>query len=128
MKNKLILVLLIGALPFFTLVSCKKKNRPAEVVEGTFIGSFEGKFNGKDTLANAGYGVVVTAESKEKIRVEGNDFEVFTTILTTKGLNVERVSKIDTSLVSFIYISDEKKLKFVYKKGLNRASFIGTQQ
>lgn len=118
-------LLLFGVLVF--LSSCGKDREPAVTMSGTFIGSFEGSFMGKDSLTSSGYGVVVTALNDNKVRVTGNDFETFEVLVTANGLNVQPVSQSDPYLEDFLYIGDENKLMFTFNKDDNTAEFIGVK-
>lgn len=129
MKNKLFGTLTILGLGIIALTaSCNKDKKPAVTMTGEYRGSFEGTYLEHDTLTSSGYLVKVTSESDNKIKVEGNDFETFTVLVTADGVNIEEVTKSDESLVNFIYIGDEKKLKFTYNKDENEAEFIGIKQ
>ena len=127
MKKKIVYTLAIAVLSMSILSSCKKDKEPANTIAGTYTGSFEGKFGGHDTLTSDGYQVLLEALNDNKIKVAGNDFEVFEVLVTSNGLNVEPVSQSDPYLSDFIYIGDEKKIKFTYNKGGNEAEFIGVK-
>ncbi|MDA7804026.1 hypothetical protein N8987_05560 [Crocinitomix sp.] len=127
MKNRFISSLAILSLGFICLTSCNKDREPAVTMSGNYTGSFEGVYMGNDTVTNSGYKVQITAENDNKVRVTGNDFDEFTVLVTSNGLNVEPVSQSDPYLLDFIYIADESKVKFTYNKDDNEAEFIGTK-
>lgn len=125
MKKRIHFVFILGILALGTLASCNKDKEPAVVMSGLFTGSFVGKYMGVDTLTSDGYQVQVTALNDNKVKIEGNNFEMFEVLVTTNGLNIESVSKSDPYLLDFIYIGDDNKLKFKFNKGANKAEFIG---
>ena len=127
MKKNILFTLLIAALGFTFMTSCKKDKEPAVTMSGSYSGSFEGHYFDEDTLTSFGYNIVVSAINDNKVRVEGKHFDTFEVLVTSNGLNVEPVSQSDPFLKDFIYIGDEKKVKFTYDKGSNTAEFIGTK-
>lgn len=126
MKNKFSLLVLSALVGAFSFTSCKK-DKPAELIQGTFKGSFEGKYFGVDSLTSSGYSVNVSMINDNKIKVEGHNFDTFELLVASNGLNVEPINQSDPYLSDFIYIGDEMRLKFTFNKGLNEAEFIGTK-
>lgn len=124
--KKYFLLLSLFSITALLITSCKK-DKPAKLVEGSYSGSFEGKYSGNDTLISSGYAVTVSVINDNKIKVEGNDFEAFEVLVATNGINVEPVSQSDPYLKQFIYIGDKKQLKFTFNKGVNEAEFIGAK-
>jgi hypothetical protein len=127
MKKNIIYSFAIIAFGFVVLTSCNKDKEPAVTMSGTYTGSFEGVFDGDDTLTSNGYQVLVTALNDNKVSVAGNDFVNFEVLVTSNGINVEPVSQADPYLSDFIFISDEDKLKFTYNRGDDEAEFIGVR-
>lgn len=127
MKKTLLNSIAILSIGVLVLAACKKDRKPAITMSGEYAGSFEGKYFDHDTLTSSGYYVKVTSITDNKIKVEGNDFETFEVLVTTDGINIEEVTKSDESLVDFIYIGDEEKLRFTYNKDDNEAKFIGVK-
>jgi hypothetical protein len=127
MKNKTFTFIALTFISLSALVSCNKDQKAAETVVGNYTGSFEGTYLGNDSLTSVGYQVAVSVINDNKIKIQGANFEPFEVLVTSNGLNVEPVSQSDPYLKKFLYIGDDKKLQFVYNKGANTASFIGTK-
>ncbi len=128
MKKKNFLGLLTLVLGLTFLASCTKDREPAVTMSGTYSGAFAGTFMEKDSLANSGYSVTVTALNDNRVEIMGNDFETFEVLVTSNGINVEQVAQNDPLLLDFIYVGAESRLKFTYNKGANEAQFIGIRQ
>jgi len=107
-------------------VSCKK-NRPSEILAGTYTGHFQGLYEGNDTIVNEGYKVTVTATDKNKANITSSMFNTFEVLVTKNGLNVELVSPTD-GLSNFLYEGDTKTLSFTYTTDVeNTATYIGNK-
>lgn len=127
MKNKKFTFIALTLMSLTTLVACNKDQKAAETVVGNYTGSFEGTYLGNDSLTSVGYQVAVSVINDNKIKIVGANFDPFEVLVTSNGLNVEPVSQSDPYLKKFLYIGDDNKLQFVYNKGANTASFIGTK-
>lgn len=117
-------------LPFLlavVLMSCNKSDQPANRLDGTYSGYFDGTYDGVEISVSEGYLVYVTAKDKNVAKVEGVDFDTFEVLVTNNGINVQLVSESET-VTNFLYLGDEKKLQFTYSKNGNTCSFIGTKQ
>ncbi|MBI3133296.1 MAG: hypothetical protein HYZ14_01340 [Bacteroidetes bacterium] len=122
-KSGLLVILLITAA--FTISSCKK-SQPSYKMEGTFLGHFQGNYQGNDTIVNENYSVVVEAIDKSTATVSGTLFSTFNVLVAKNGINVELVSPTD-GLTEFLYEGDTETLTFSYTSGGNTANYVGTK-
>lgn len=108
---------------FFT--GCKENEAPAHKIIGTYSGSFNGTWQGNDTLVNSpNFSVTVSEISDNKVKVEGSLFYAFEVLVTNAGINVEPVAD-EPELPHFLYSGETKELDFDYVNGEDFASFTG---
>ena len=126
MKLKVLSTLGIMILGLLILNSCKDNETPVKKIIGTYSGSFNGNWQGNDTLITTAqaFTVTLTELSDNKVFVAGNLFNDFEVLVTNNGINVEPVAS-NPDLPQFLYSGDSKELDFNYNEGTNTAAFIG---
>lgn len=123
MKKYITLGLAAGIIAIAS-VSCEKE-QPAENIAGNYTGVLQGTYNGVDTI-NASYPVFATANTKNKIKIEGTLFPSFEVLVTQQGINVDPVST-DNEVYEFLYAGDGNELSFKYYKNGDSTYYVGTK-